>query len=130
MQTWLAGELGRYPQLALLGDFNIAPEPRDAHPDVKGCEVLTSDEVRERYQALLALGLQDSFRLFEQPERSFSWWDYRMMAFRRNLGLRIDHILLSAPLAARCHAAIIDKAPRKLDKPSDHAPVIAELRDP
>ena len=129
LQAWLGGELARNQQLALLGDFNIAPEPRDVHPDVKDCEVLISDEVRARFRDLLALGLADSFRLFEQPERSFSWWDYRMMAFRRNLGLRIDHILLSPSLAQRCMAASIDREARKAEKPSDHAPVITELRD-
>ena len=83
---------------------------------------------RGAWRALVALGLQDSFRLFEQPEKTFSWWDYRMMGFRRNAGLRIDHILLSAPLAQACTGASIDKAPRKLERPSDHAPVLAELR--
>ena len=129
LHAWLGGELARNQQLALLGDFNIAPEPRDVHPDVKDCEVLISDEVRARFRDLLALGLADSFRLFEQPERSFSWWDYRMMAFRRNLGLRIDHILLSPSLAQRCMAASIDREARKAEKPSDHAPVITELGD-
>ena len=81
-------------------------------------------------RALLATGLKDSFRLFEQPEKVFSWWDYRRMAFRRNAGLRIDHVLLSEPLAAICTASMVDKAPRKLERPSDHAPVIAELRWP
>ena len=76
----------------------------------------------------LALGLADSFRLFEQPPATFSWWDYRMMAFRRNHGVRIDHVLVSDPLVAQCKSCVIDKAPRKLERPSDHAPVIAEFR--
>lgn len=82
---------------------------------------------RNAFQRFLALGLQDSFRLFEQPVKSFSWWDYRMLGFQKNQGLRIDHILLSAPLAARCIAASIDREMRKQERPSDHAPVIAEL---
>jgi exodeoxyribonuclease-3 len=82
---------------------------------------------RAAWRALLGLGLEDSFRLFEQPEKSYSWWDYRMMGFRRNAGLRIDFVLLSPALAARCTACTIDKAPRKLERPSDHTPVIAEL---
>ena len=89
--------------------------------------ILCSTPEREAFRRLLALGLADAFRLFEQPERSFSWWDYRAMGFRRNQGLRIDHILLSTALAAGCRACIIDKAPRRLERPSDHAPVIAEL---
>ena len=82
---------------------------------------------RDAFKALLGLGLTDAFRLFEQDERSFSWWDYRMMAFRRNVGLRIDHLLLSAPLAEKCSACFVDKAPRRLERPSDHAPVVAEI---
>jgi len=126
--AWLTDELARHPKLAVLGDYNIAPEDRDVHdPEVwKDC-VLVSDAERARFQALLALGLQDSFRLFEQPEKTFSWWDYRMMGFRRNQGLRIDHILLSAPLAAACTSSSIDRDMRKLERPSDHAPVVAEI---
>lgn len=125
---WLGEELQRYPQLALLGDFNIAPEDRDVHDPVawQG-QVLCSEPEREAFRRLLALGLVDAFRLFGQPEKSFTWWDYRMMAFRRNHGLRIDHILVSPQLAARCRACTIDTAPRKLKRPSDHAPVIAEF---
>jgi len=127
--AWLKDELARHPKLAVLGDYNIAPEDRDVHdPEVwKDC-VLVSDAERARFQALLALGLQDSFRLFEQPEKTFSWWDYRMMGFRRNQGLRIDHILLSAPLAAACTSSTIDRDMRKLERPSDHAPVVAEIQ--
>ncbi|MBI2308962.1 MAG: exodeoxyribonuclease III [Rhodocyclales bacterium] len=126
LTAWLGDELARHPQLALLGDYNIAPEDRDAHPDWKE-EIHVSPAEREAFRALTALGLTDAFRLFEQPEKIFSWWDYRMMAFRRNFGLRIDHILLSPPLAALCRACNVDKAPRKLERPSDHAPVIAEI---
>jgi exodeoxyribonuclease-3 len=128
--TWLRAELQRYPQLVVLGDFNIAPEPRDVHdPKVWEGSVLYSEPERAAFQELLKLGLQDSFRLFEQPEKSFSWWDYRMQAFRRNHGLRIDHILVSEPLAKRCTACRIDLAPRKHERPSDHAPVVAAFRD-
>lgn len=124
---WLSIERERYPRLALLGDYNIAPEDRDAHDPLAVDQVLVSPEVRDCFRRLQALGLQDAFRLFEQPEKSFSWWDYRMMGFRRNMGLRIDHILLSGPLAQGCSACWIDKAPRKLERPSDHTPVVAEV---
>lgn len=129
LTRWLGDELHRYPALALLGDYNIAPEDRDAHPDWKE-EIHVSVPERDAFRALTALGLKDAFRLFEQPEKSFSWWDYRMMAFRRNFGLRIDHILLSAELAARCIGCSVDKAPRKLERPSDHAPVVADIEAP
>jgi exodeoxyribonuclease-3 len=129
LTAWLKEELKRYPKLALLGDLNVAPEDRDVHdPRAWEGSVLVSLKEREAFKELLALGLKDSFRLFEQPEKSFSWWDYRMMAFRRNMGLRIDHILLSDKLAGECTSCVIDKAPRKLERPSDHAPVIAELK--
>ena len=126
--AWIADELKRHPRLAVLGDYNIAPEDRDVHdPAVWAGQVLVSEEERARFRALLDLGLKDAFRLFDQPEGSFSWWDYRMAAFRRNLGLRIDHILLSPALAERCSACQIDTGPRKLERPSDHAPVIAQV---
>jgi len=126
LTRWLQGEVASHPELALLGDYNIAPEDRDAHPDWPD-EIHVSAPERNAFQALLALGLSDAFRRFEQAEKSYSWWDYRMMAFRRNFGLRIDHILVSTPLAQRCRSCVIDKAPRKLERPSDHAPVIVEL---
>jgi exodeoxyribonuclease-3 len=128
LHDWLKQELTRYPKLALLGDYNIAPEDRDVY-DPKAWEgnVLVSEPERAAFKGLEALGLHDSFRLFEQPEKSYSWWDYRMMAFRRNLGLRIDHILISEPLVASCKSCVIDKAPRKLERPSDHTPVVVEL---
>ncbi len=129
--AWLKDELARHPKLAVLGDYNIAPEDRDVHdPLAWQGAVLVSEPEREKFRALLALGLVDSFRLFEQPEKSFSWWDYRMMGFRRNHGLRIDHILLSMPLAAACTAASIDRDMRRLERPSDHAPVLAEMSLP
>lgn len=125
---WLKEELSAHPQLALLGDYNIAPEDRDVHDPVAWKDkILCSEPERTAFRELLGLGLTDAFRLFEQPEQSFSWWDYRAAGFRRNLGLRIDHILLSAPLAERCTACQVDKAPRKLERPSDHAPVVAEI---
>ncbi|MGH8752759.1 MAG: exodeoxyribonuclease III [Burkholderiales bacterium] len=126
--NWLKDELVRYPQLAVLGDLNIAPEDRDVHdPLAWEGNVLVSPEERQAFRELLKLGLKDSFRLFEQPEKSFSWWDYRMSAFRRNLGLRIDHVLLSSALASCCKSSTIDTKPRQAERPSDHAPVLAEI---
>jgi len=129
LNEWLRGELARSPQLALLGDYNVAPEDRDVHdPKAWEGQVLFSEPERQAFRDLVALGLVDSFRLFEQPERSYTWWDYRMLAFRRKMGLRIDHILLSQALAARCTACTIDVEPRRLEQPSDHAPVIVTLQ--
>jgi exodeoxyribonuclease-3 len=126
--AWLKDELTRHPRLALLGDYNIAPEDADVHDPVAWAgNVLVSEPERARFRALADLGLKDAFRLFPQEEKSYSWWDYRQGAFRRNLGLRIDHILLSPELAVRCSACVIDKAPRKLERPSDHTPVIATI---
>jgi exodeoxyribonuclease-3 len=129
LNTWLAVELQKYPNLVLLGDYNIAPEDRDCHDPVawEG-HILVSPAEREAFQKLLRLGLHDSFRLFEQSEKSFSWWDYRMMGFRRNFGMRIDHILVSDALKGSCISAFIDKSPRKLERPSDHTPVVLELK--
>jgi exodeoxyribonuclease-3 len=128
LAAWLRGEAASSPHLAVLGDYNVAPEDRDVHdPEAWRGQVLVSDPERAALRELQALGLTDAFRLFEQPEKSFSWWDYRMAAFRRNMGLRIDHILLSQPLALRCRSCSIDLAPRKLDRPSDHAPVVCEI---
>ena len=128
LHTWIAEELKTYPQLALLGDYNIAPEDRDVHdPAAWVGQNLVSPEERAHFQRLLAVPMVDSFRKFEQPEKMFSWWDYRMMGFRRNAGLRIDHILMTPPLAARCTACEIDKVPRKWEQPSDHTPVIATI---
>jgi len=128
LRDWLKIELMHNPKLVVLGDYNIAPEDRDVH-DPKAWEgsVLVSELEREKLRELEQLGLRDSFRLFEQPEKSYTWWDYRMMAFRRNQGLRIDHILISEPLVLQCKSCVIDKAPRKLERPSDHTPVVVEL---
>ena len=126
LRLWLQAELVRYPKLVIVGDYNIAPQDRDVHdPQAWVGNVLVSEPERAALCALEQLGLRDSFRLFEQAEKSYTWWDYRMMAFRRNMGLRIDHILISAAL--QCSACSIDRAPRKLERPSDHAPVVAEI---
>ena len=128
LHDWLKQELVRYPKLLLLGDYNIAPEDRDVHdPAAWVGNVLVSEPERDAFRALVALGLKDSYRLLEQAEKTFSWWDYRMMAFRRNMGMRIDHILISEALVPECKSCIIDKAPRKLERPSDHTPVVVEL---
>lgn len=126
LREYVTAELARHPHVVVLGDFNVAPEDRDVH-DPKAWEgsVHVSPAERAALQALLGVGFMDCFRLFEQPEKSYSWWDYRMMAFRRNAGLRIDLVLASAALAQKCGACHIDKAPRKLERPSDHTPVVA-----
>jgi len=128
LREYVTGELARHPYVVVLGDFNVAPEDRDVH-DPKAWEgsVHVSPPERAALQALQGVGLVDCFRLFEQPEKTFSWWDYRMMAFRRNAGLRIDLILASAALAQKCGGCHIDKAPRKLERPSDHTPVVASF---
>lgn len=124
----LEGELARHAKVAVIGDFNIAPEDRDVHdPEAWRGRILCSDPERAAFRRLLDLGLRDSFRLFEQPPATFSWWDYRAAGFRRNLGLRIDHILVSAALAQACRASSIDVEPRRLERPSDHAPAVAEF---
>ncbi|MFJ4289827.1 exodeoxyribonuclease III [Cupriavidus sp. NPDC089707] len=128
MTAWLREEMQRHPRLALLGDFNIAPEDRDVHDPAKWAgQNLVSPPERAAFAALVELGLADAFRRFEQPEKSFSWWDYRMMAFRRNAGLRIDHILLSPALVEQCSGCVIDRVPRTWEQPSDHTPVVATL---
>jgi exodeoxyribonuclease-3 len=128
LRAWLKEELVRHPRLAIVGDFNIAPEARDVHdPALWEGKIHFTPLEREALHAIFDLGLKDSFRLFEQPERSYTWWDYRMMAFRRKMGLRIDHILLSPELARTCRSCTIDVEPRRLERPSDHAPVMAEL---
>lgn len=128
LTAWINTELARYPRLVVLGDYNIAPEDRDVHDPIAWAgQVLCSEPERAAFQRLLNLGLKDAFRLFPQAERSFTQWDYRAAAFRRNMGLRIDHILVSPALAAVCTACWIDQAPRRLEHPSDHTPVIAEF---
>jgi exodeoxyribonuclease-3 len=130
LAAWLREELTGHPALAVLGDYNVAPEDRDVHdPEAWRGQVLVSEPERAAFGALRALGLADAFRLFEQPAQSYTWWDYRMAAFRRNLGLRIDHILLSPALAERCRECLVDVGPRKLERPSDHAPVRCLLAD-
>ena len=126
--AWISEEAAKHPQLAVVGDYNIAPEDRDVH-DPAAWEGMVHVSPRERaaLQRLLDIGLTDAFRLFEQPEKSYSWWDYRGLGFRLNKGLRIDHILLSPALVQRCSACVIDRTPRKWEQPSDHTPVIATL---
>ncbi len=129
LQTWLGEELQQNSRLALLGDFNIAPTDADVHDPSKWIgQNLVSPEERQAFQELIQLGLTDSFRMFEQPPKTFSWWDYRMMGFRRNAGMRIDHILLSEALKDKCTASVVDKEPRTWEQPSDHAPVIATIK--
>ena len=128
LEHWVKEELAVHSRLALLGDYNIAPADADVHdPKAWADQVLCSAPERAAFQRLLGFGLSDAFRLFDQAEKSYSWWDYRMMAFRRNIGLRIDHILLSPALTERCRSCTIDRAPRKWERPSDHAPVIADI---
>lgn len=127
--AWIEKELVDYPRLIALGDYNIAPEDRDVHDPISWAgQVLCSEPERAAFRRLLDLGLRDAFRLFPQAEHSYTQWDYRAAAFRRNLGLRIDHILVSSTLATACTACWIDPAPRRLERPSDHTPVVAEFR--
>ena len=129
LRTWVAHEAAAHPRLVLVGDFNIAPEDRDVYDPVAWADqVLCTPQERAHFQGLLDTGLHDAFRLFEQPPKSWSWWDYRMLAFRKNQGLRIDHILVSDALRAEVMSCVIDKLPRKNERPSDHAPVLVELR--
>ena len=129
LQTWLTTELEQNQRLALLGDFNIAPADEDVHdPKAWEGQNLVSPPERDAFQALIDLGLSDSFRMFDQAPKTFSWWDYRMMGFRRNAGMRIDHILLSNALKEKCAASKVDKEPRTWEQPSDHAPVTATLQ--
>ena len=130
LRAWLIEELKTHPNLVLMGDFNIAPEDRDVYDPVAWAgQIHCTPAEREHFQQLLGLGLTDAFRLFEQPPKSWSWWDYRNLAFRKNQGLRIDHILVSEALKPRVTACEIDKLPRKNERPSDHAPVIVTLDD-
>jgi exodeoxyribonuclease-3 len=127
-EAYLRDALAAFPDLAFVGDLNIAPEPRDVHdPAAWEGQVLFSQPERDAFARWIALGLEDTYRLFEQPPKTFSWWDYRMLAFPKNMGLRIDHILASPALAARCRSCTIDRNARKGEKPSDHAPVIADF---
>jgi exodeoxyribonuclease III len=128
LRAWVASELAAHPQLVLMGDYNIAPEDRDVYDPIGWFgQIHCTPEERAHFQGLIGLGLVDAFRLFEQPPKSWSWWDYRNLAFRKNQGLRIDHILVSATLKGRVAACEIDKVPRKNERPSDHAPVVLSL---
>lgn len=130
LRDWVQTELAEHPRLVLMGDYNIAPEDRDVYDPVAWAgQIHCTPEEREHFQRLVGLGLHDAFRLFEQPPKSWSWWDYRNLAFRKNQGLRIDHILVSEALKGHVKACSIDKAPRKNERPSDHAPVVVELAD-
>lgn len=128
VKAFIQQQLIQYPKLAVVGDFNIAPEDRDVHDPAEwnGC-VLVSPPERQAFQDLLSMGLKDSFRLFPQEDKLFSWWDYRSAGFRRDRGLRIDHVLLNNTLANYCVSSQIDKNPRKSERPSDHAPVWVAL---
>jgi exodeoxyribonuclease-3 len=129
LKSQVAREMGKHSRLVLLGDFNIAPEDRDVHdPAAWEGKVLCSPPEREALGRLLDLGLVDVFRMFEPEEKSSSWWDYRAAAFRRNRGLRIDLILATEAMKDRCTACRIDVEPRRLERPSDHTPVVAEFR--
>ncbi|EIJ35011.1 exodeoxyribonuclease III [Thiothrix nivea] len=128
--AWLQEQVTQYPKLVVLGDFNIAPEDRDVHDPVawEG-QILCSEPERTALQTIQSLDLSDVFRQFEQPEKAFSWWDYRAAGFRRNLGLRIDLILASKALSESCTRCVIDREPRTWEKPSDHTPVVAEFAE-
>ncbi len=136
--AWLAAldahlrrDLKQHEHVVAVGDFNIAPDDRDVHDPVEWeGKILCSPPERAALGGILDAGLADTFRLFEQEEKSFSWWDYRQGAFRRNRGLRIDLILASAGLSDACTGCLIDVAPRRLRRPSDHTPVVAEFSLP
>lgn len=128
VRKYIAQDLKSHRDYVVLGDFNIAPADADVYdPEAWFERILCSTPEREALQRILALGFRDSFRLFEQEEKQFTWWDYRLNAFRRNMGLRIDLILASQAMAARCRGAVVDKVPRGWERPSDHAPVIADF---
>jgi exodeoxyribonuclease-3 len=125
---FIAREMQRFDKVIVLGDFNIAPDDRDVHdPEAWREKILCSTAERQALQNILNLGLSDTFRQFEQAENTWSWWDYRQAAFRRNMGLRIDLVLASEALAKTCSAAYIDIEPRRQERPSDHAPAVAEF---
>ena len=128
LRNWLREELAAHPKLVLMGDFNIAPDDRDVYDPVAWAgQIHCTPEEREHFRQLVALGLVDAFRLYEQPPKSWTWWDYRNLAFRRNQGLRIDIALVSEALKPQVRECAIDKAPRKNERPSDHAPVVLTL---
>lgn len=128
VEGYCRAELTAHPDFIVAGDFNIAPDDRDVHdPDAWRGQVLCSDAERDAFTRLSALGLVDTYRLFNENKTEYSWWDYRQGAFRRNNGLRIDHILASGQLASRCMGASIDIEPRTWERPSDHTPVVARF---
>jgi exodeoxyribonuclease-3 len=128
LRGFLDRELSQHNNLVVLGDFNIAPADQDVHdPEKWGEDILCSPAERSALATLIDLGLTDVFRTFNQPEKSFSWWDYRAAGFRRNAGLRIDLILTSKSMTQRCNKSYIDKEPRAWERPSDHTPVVAEF---
>lgn len=130
LTQWVREQLQQHPRLVLMGDFNVTPDDRDTYDPVGLAGTIHhTPEERAHFQELLALGLHDSFRLFEQAEKSFSWWDYRMLGFQKNRGMRIDHILISDALQPLASACQIDRAPRKNKQPSDHTPVVLSLHD-
>ena len=130
LRNWVRTELERYPRLVLMGDYNITFDDLDVWDPVGLKDTIhCTDEERYHLRALIALGLHDAYRLFEQPPKSYSWWDYRDMGFRRNRGLRIDHILVSPALKELVSACSIDRLPRKNERPSDHAPVRVDIAD-
>jgi len=128
LNNYVRAEMAAHARLVLLGDFNVAPEDRDSF-DPQGLRetIHHTTEEREHFRQLLALGLTDSFRMFEQPPKSYSWWDYRMLGYQKNRGLRIDHILVSEAVKPQVKSCVIDRAPRKWEKPSDHTPVVLEI---
>jgi exodeoxyribonuclease-3 len=130
LRDWITDEEKSHDSLALAGDFNIAPDDRDVYDPVawEG-NILVSEPERAAFKHLQDIGLKDAFRLFEQPDKTYSWWDYRQLGFQKNRGLRIDHIMLSAKLAERCTACTIDRTPRKWQQPSDHAPVVVSIQE-
>jgi exodeoxyribonuclease-3 len=128
LRNFLEAEMQRHENVVVLGDFNIAPADADVYdPEKWGDAILCSPPEREALGELFKLGLTDVFRKFEHPEGIFSWWDYRAAGFRRNAGLRIDLILTSNSMTERCKASYVDKEPRAWERPSDHAPVVAEF---
>jgi exodeoxyribonuclease-3 len=128
LHRWLQEEVLAHPRLALVGDFNVAPEDRDSFDPVGLKDTIHHTvEERQHFRDLLTLGLTDTFRMFDQPDKSFSWWDYRMLGFQKNRGLRIDHILVSDALRPQVTSCVIDRAPRKNPQPSDHTPVVVTL---
>ncbi len=130
MHTWVRAEMQKHPNLVLMGDYNITFDDADVwDPEGLRESIHCTTEERTHLQALIGLGLTDSVRLFPQPEKNYSWWDYRNGGFRRNQGMRIDHILISEALKSRATACVIDKVPRKNERPSDHAPVVLTLAD-